>query len=316
MDAYMKEPLISILIPCYNNQVFIYALLRSIFEQTYHNIEILIRDDMSASFSVEKLIEWVRYYKPKDFGRVVISRNDENLGMVANMERLQQDSKGKYLFHIAADDVLYDCTVMQRFVEELERLSELGQEPEAIIAQVEMWDHDIKVKQSDFIPEEIINLIKVQDYAGIFALCASKPLLPAQYLYHRSVKEKIGKLSDLYCLIEDWPSILRMTRMGIRLSYMDGLPSVKRRHGGISHVNALQSKRTFIRYYKELIEVYYNEVEPYEDILSLEDRETARQYAIDRTNELLLCHIPALRKQEKESLVPVAQTPEMVLDPA
>ena len=88
------EPLISILVPCYNNQQFIYELLESIFAQTYHRLEVLIGDDASQNFNDRQLVNWLTNNRPEWLDRISVYRREVNIGTVANLEDLQAKSEG------------------------------------------------------------------------------------------------------------------------------------------------------------------------------------------------------------------------------
>ena len=51
----MQQPLVSVIVPCYNHQEYIGDCISSILEQTYSNIELIIIDDGSKDLSVEKI---------------------------------------------------------------------------------------------------------------------------------------------------------------------------------------------------------------------------------------------------------------------
>ena len=50
-----SQPLVSIVIPCYNHEGFVQDCIRSVIDQTYQNIELIIIDDGSKDNSVEKI---------------------------------------------------------------------------------------------------------------------------------------------------------------------------------------------------------------------------------------------------------------------
>lgn len=49
-----EQPLVSIVIPSYNHERFIRDSIKSVIDQSYQNIELIIIDDGSTDASVEK----------------------------------------------------------------------------------------------------------------------------------------------------------------------------------------------------------------------------------------------------------------------
>ena len=56
MDGKMTN-LISVVVTCYNHEKYIEQCLRSIFKQTYRNIELIVLDDGSTDYSPEIIQE-------------------------------------------------------------------------------------------------------------------------------------------------------------------------------------------------------------------------------------------------------------------
>jgi glycosyltransferase involved in cell wall biosynthesis len=292
-------PLISILVPCYNNQQYLFESLKSIFEQTYPAIEVLIGDDGSNNFNAESLINWINKNRTPNIKKIIIIENKENLGTVANLGKLQKASSGEFLFNLAADDVLYDCHVLQNFYN---KILEIGPDAEMIVAQTELWDSQLKNKIGAFLSEEGISIIKKSTPQQLFAECSYRPFLPASYLYRRLLLKKVGSLAGQYRLIEDWPLQLRAMRMGVQPYYLDIVSSIKHRDGGISHGNKLHSSQTYLAFYHDLLNVYLNEVKPYQSMLSQADAKRAEKYFRDRVYAYYNIHLPNYRKQHNKVL--------------
>lgn len=293
MQGRKEAPLVSILVLCYNNQKYIYENLRSIFDQTYPHMEVLIADDASDSFDAGSMINWINKYRTENIAKISVYENPENIGTVASLENLQKHSSGEYLFNIAADDVLYDKYVIERF---FDRAVEIGEDAELLVAQTEMWDNALQRKLGDFLEEKDISFIQGSTPQQIFAECSWHPFLPASCFYRRSLLEKIGSLAEKYVLIEDWPTQLIATRKGIQPYFVDMPSCIKHRDGGISHGNSLQSKTTFLKFYRDLISVYANEVEPYKQRISEDEYARAQRYNQGRVRAYYSIHVPAYRE--------------------
>jgi glycosyltransferase involved in cell wall biosynthesis len=93
-----RQPLVSILIPCYNNASFLASTIESALAQTWPNKEIIIVDDGSTdtSLAVAKAFE-------SDTVRV-FSRTNHGSAATRNFAFLQ--SKGEYIQYLDADDLL------------------------------------------------------------------------------------------------------------------------------------------------------------------------------------------------------------------
>ena len=96
----MSNDLISILIPCYNTEKYLYKILNCVTNQTYQNLEILILNDGSTDCSLKIMEE----YQSKDSRIKIISR--ENKGVSASRNELIQKSTGKYVMFVDSDDLI------------------------------------------------------------------------------------------------------------------------------------------------------------------------------------------------------------------
>ncbi|HRO41269.1 MAG TPA: glycosyltransferase family A protein [Flavipsychrobacter sp.] len=94
----MTEPLVSIIIPCYNAGAYITDALKSIVHQTYTNIEVIVIDDGSTDDSIEKIQE------VGDKRIHVVHQENKGQGAASNVGF--QLSKGEYIKFFDADDIM------------------------------------------------------------------------------------------------------------------------------------------------------------------------------------------------------------------
>jgi len=94
-----KEPILSVLIPCYNHQNYIEETIRSIWEQDIKNIQIIAIDDGSKDETYKKLQQ---LQKISPFEMIIKCR--ENKGVTKTLNEALSLAKGKYIATIASDD--------------------------------------------------------------------------------------------------------------------------------------------------------------------------------------------------------------------
>jgi glycosyltransferase involved in cell wall biosynthesis len=88
---------VSILIPCYNAERWIYQAIESALNQTYFDKEVIVIDDGSTDKSLEII---------KSFGNKIYWESTSNQGGNVARNRLIQLSTGKWLQYLDADDYL------------------------------------------------------------------------------------------------------------------------------------------------------------------------------------------------------------------
>ncbi|MBK1853848.1 glycosyltransferase [Verrucomicrobiaceae bacterium 5K15] len=108
----MEQPLVSIVIPCYNAATYLEACLQSLYAQTYPHLEIILIDDGSSDGTLEII---------KQQGDRVLYRTGPNQGANAARNTGMDMARGKYLKFFDADDImLRDAIAMQ--VDGMEKL--------------------------------------------------------------------------------------------------------------------------------------------------------------------------------------------------
>lgn len=133
---------VDILLPTYNGEKFVEQQIKSLLNQTYKNINILIRDDGSKD-ETRNII--------KDLAELdnrIIFNNDvkENLGLVSNINFLLGISNAEYIMYCDQDDVWLDNKVEIMLNEILKREKELEKHtPVLVHSDCYITDQNLKI---------------------------------------------------------------------------------------------------------------------------------------------------------------------------
>lgn len=240
----MKEPLVSIIIPSYCHEKYVKSCLKSVWLQTYKNIELIIFDDNSCDDTFNIVLQYKAKLEER-FVRVICHRNSENIGVVKNENKMIELCKGKYIKSLASDDML-----LPNAIEDLVCFYETYPEYDIIFSngiycgESEQYPLD-SLKIRKLIYGEVLHLnenIMQQLYEDNFI---SAPTV----LIRKDTFEKFG-LYDEDFSIEDWEYWLRIAEKG-RIGYCDKM-TVAYRVGGesLSHFsNDLEGRERLKKMY-------------------------------------------------------------------
>jgi glycosyltransferase involved in cell wall biosynthesis len=92
------NPLVTILMPVFNGEKYLTESIESIFNQNYHNYELLLIDD----FSKDQSIQLIESFDDK---RIKIIKNTMNIGQAATMNIGIAEAKGDIIFRLDQDDI-------------------------------------------------------------------------------------------------------------------------------------------------------------------------------------------------------------------
>lgn len=98
----LSQPLVSIVVPCYNVSKYIGAAIDSVLAQTYCNWELLITDDASTDGTVDV----VKGYVERD-SRVHLYQLEQNCGAGVARNNSLEYAQGRYIAFLDADDWWY-----------------------------------------------------------------------------------------------------------------------------------------------------------------------------------------------------------------
>jgi alpha-1,3-rhamnosyltransferase len=96
-------PLVTAVIPVYNHEKYVVESIRSLVNQTYRNIELIVLNDGSKDRSHERILPLVEECKRRFVRFEYINR--ENIGLSATLNQALAWASGVYLSALASDDI-------------------------------------------------------------------------------------------------------------------------------------------------------------------------------------------------------------------
>lgn len=210
-----EQPLVSIVIPCYNHANFVQETIKSVISQDYQNIELIIIDDGSRDSSVEKIQQMVTDCR-KRFTRFEF-RHRANQGLSSTLNEALEWCTGEFFAPVASDDLIKSSKITLQ-------VNHLMDNPDCIgvFGAVEL----LKENGSK---ETIIGKKATYSFNDILLHNHNLPA-PTQLLRLKNIRDIGGFKKEL--IIEDWSMWLFLTEHGKKLSYLNTVVSCYRRHEG------------------------------------------------------------------------------------
>ena len=113
------NPTVSILVPVFQVEKYIERCARSLFEQTYDNIEYIFVDDCSPDNSIAELKQVLSTY-PNRKEHTKIIKHHKNRGLAAARNTGIENATGDFVMHVDSDDWL-DIYTVEECIKEIER---------------------------------------------------------------------------------------------------------------------------------------------------------------------------------------------------
>ena len=125
----MSNSLVSVIIPVYNVEKYVKEAIKSIQNQTYENLEIIVIYDGSIDDTyniVEKLA--------KEDNRIKLYKNEKNLKIVKTLNRALSLANGEYISRMDGDDISAPDRIEKKvkFLEENKEFDLVGCQVEVV----------------------------------------------------------------------------------------------------------------------------------------------------------------------------------------
>ena len=117
MDEHGHHPMVSVIMPAYNAEMYIEEAISSVMEQTLTDWELLVIDDCSTDHTYDKALSMSIFDE-----RVRIIRNEKNLGVSRTRNHGLDIARGQYIAFIDSDD-LWHQEKLQRQIKKMNDLN-------------------------------------------------------------------------------------------------------------------------------------------------------------------------------------------------
>lgn len=204
-------PQVSVIIPCYNHEMYVEECILSVVRQTYQNIQLIVIDDGSKDGSIEMIKRLSDQYG-------FTFETQTNIGLSATLNKaIKKYCTGKYISIVASDDFWHPDKIKLE-VDAYERNPGLG----LVYCDVHIVDaksqiisaFDLGVKKGNCTTEDIIRGITV---------------IPAlTVMVNRAVYEDVG-LFDEQTVVEDWDMWIRIS-LKYEIGFVDAKLAYYRTH--------------------------------------------------------------------------------------
>ena len=104
-----QNSLVTVICTCFNHEKYVVETIKSVLNQSYSNIEIIIIDDHSLDNSTQVILDFL-----KDYPEIKFIQNQQNLGTTKTFNKAAQHANGVVLIDLACDDILLpNCIEIQ-----------------------------------------------------------------------------------------------------------------------------------------------------------------------------------------------------------
>ncbi|MBP7272454.1 MAG: glycosyltransferase [Saprospiraceae bacterium] len=228
----MSLPLVTIMIPTYNQELYIAQAIKSALSQDYPNLEIIVANDTSTD-GTSGVVQ--RYISDK---RLHYFCNETNIGRVANYRKtLYERATGEWVLNLDGDDYLCDASYISMAMQQLLK------NQDAVLAFAEVTVFDEATKQ--FIPTKVHHTSSVLNGSDLFFAVAEKRrfIHHLTCLYHKATAQQID-FYRLPVISSDWESIFRLLLHGTAV-YNNQTVAVWRKHA--ANASTLTDKNTIFK---------------------------------------------------------------------
>lgn len=222
-------PLISVLIPVYNVELFVFDAVNSICNQTYDNLEIIVVDDCSSDNTYDVVAELAKNDK-----RIKLYRNSKNLKIADTLNFALTKVTGEFVARMDGDDFSESTKIEKQYLF-------LKNNPEYALVGTNY------ILEDEF-GNEISRTNYLKDFSKTSKILRFESPVAHIWLTTKNIYDEIGE----YRMpgVEDYDFLLRLVSAGYKISNLEDYLYVVRSRSGntISTMGLKQRKSTEFTY--------------------------------------------------------------------
>lgn len=212
----MSAPLVSVMLPTYNQVAFIEDAVRSAVEQDYPNVQVVVSDDGSTDGTAERVVELAARWPD----RVVPIVGERNVGITLNCNRALARCTGDFVAFHAGDDIFMPGKLAAQ-------VAWLTADPRRVLC-----GHDVEAFDSD----TGATMYHMSDVVPLTAGVGAAPWIRRGMLYGGvSIMARASALPPRHYdrrvpYSSDWLMFIECLAAGGHFGYVDGVYARYRRH--------------------------------------------------------------------------------------
>ena len=162
----MENIQVTICVPIFGVEKYIERCARSLFEQSYANIEYIFVDDCTKDRSIEILCNVLKHYENRAISTHII-RHEKNRGLAAARNTAIANAHGEFVIHVDSDDFL-ELTA----IEELVKFQYETQADFITFEAIAHYPHhNHRIKHKDFVSSRQLALAIVEGTQASYVWC-------------------------------------------------------------------------------------------------------------------------------------------------
>jgi len=215
-----NPPLVSIVVPIYNEEKYIHACIKSVRMQNYDNFECIIVNDASTDDSVAIIEKFISKHK-----RFRLVQHEANKGLAASRNTGIKHAKGEFITFLDADDFLLQNSLASR----VRALLSAPERAAGVFHGIRVMPEDITLKYFYYSLTRPFLGAEIKDFISCEAECPFNAHAPMLKTF--LVKQLGGFDENLRKGAEDWDFWQKVMRNGysfLPVSYFGAVYRQKR----------------------------------------------------------------------------------------